>query len=115
MITDEELRLLRIEQEKWMTQTGTIRRVGYVAEGEPADDNVATDVPVRIKSGFGFFREVADRIQGITAFTLTFPWNTDIRVGDKFIDNNGEVYEIRDIRGNNTIQTALQVLGDRIK
>lgn len=115
MMTDRELDLLRTEQVKWMKSRVTIRGLSYMAEDEPADATIAKDVPARIKAGFGFFREIADRIQGITAYTITLPWDQSIAVGNKIIDQDTEqVFEVRDVRDKNTYQTATQVLGDRI-
>lgn len=114
-ITEQELAQIRAEQEVFMPNRITIRGESYIAEDEAVPSNIATDVRARITPGFGFFRVVADRHQGITAFTITMPWDQVVKVGNQIVDQTTrEVFEVRDVRDHKTYQTALQVLGDRV-
>lgn len=114
-ISDRELQEIRAEQEKYLPGRATIRGSEFIAEGRIADGTIASNVPYRSVPGFGFFREVADRMAGVTAYTLTFPVGTPIVVGNKVIDEtSGETFEVRDVRDHKSYQTVVQVLGDRI-
>lgn len=113
-ITERELNSIRMAQEAFMPERITRRRPVEIAEDEEGHDE-EKGIRARITPGFGFFRDVADRMVGITAFTITVPWDKDIRVNDELIDEkNGEVFEVRDVRDNKAYQTALQILGDRV-
>lgn len=114
-ITEQELAQIRAEQEIYMSERITIRGETWIAEDEKAPMDIATNVPARITPGFGFFREIADRMQGVTAFTITVPWDQKVEVGNDIInERTREKFHVRDVRDAKTLQTALQVLGDRV-
>jgi hypothetical protein len=79
-------------------------------ERQPYLSNIAS----RFTPGFGRWTIIADRFQGITAFTVTVPWDTDIIAGDELIDDESRTFEVRDSRSPSTYQTAKQLLVDLI-
>lgn len=115
-LTQRELDEMRAAQESFQDSKITIRRREFF----PPDDydhrtTAAEHVSARIHAGFGAFRNVADRFQGITPYTVTVPWDTDIREDDILIDeDNGSILHVRDIRKGNTYQTAIQVLTEQV-
>jgi hypothetical protein len=113
-LTQLELDLLREEQITYMPERVKIRRVDFPGDNEREYGDHLTDVWARITPGFGFWRAVADRFQGITAFTITMPWDTDVHASDVIIDSHGRAYEVRDTKDPSTYHTALQVLCDRV-
>jgi hypothetical protein len=113
-ISEAELDKIREQQEVFMTSLVTVKRRKYLADNEFTPETIATKVNARITPGFGFWREVADRFQGITAYSLTFHWNQDIQAGDVIVDTSDRVFEVRDVRSPSTYHTARQALADRI-
>jgi Phage head-tail joining protein len=113
-ITQLELELLREEQVTYMPERVKIRRQYFLGDNEREYNDLSSDVWARITPGFGFWRAVADRYQGITAFTITMPWDTDVRASDTIIDSHGRFYEVRDTKDPSTYHTALQTLCDRV-
>jgi Phage head-tail joining protein len=113
-ITQLELELLREEQITYMPEKVKIRRPRFAGDNERDYEDIAVKVWARLTPGFGFWRSVADRYQGITAFTITMPWDTDCQAGDIIIDSSDRAYEVRDTKDPSTYHTALQVLCDRI-
>lgn len=113
-ITQLELDLLREEQVTYMPEKVKIRRADFAGDNERDYYTHLESVWARITPGFGFWRSVADRYQGITAFTITLPWDTDVRASDVILDSNGRFYEVRDTKDPSTYHTALQVLCDRV-
>lgn len=114
MISQRELELIREHQEIFMPDKVTIRRVVFFGDNERAYETVANEVPARIIPGFGFWRQVADRYQGITAYTVTLPYDQEIQAGWIIIDAQSRSYEVRDSRAPSSYQTAKQVLVDRV-
>jgi hypothetical protein len=113
-ITQLELDLLREEQVTYMPDQVKIRRTSFSGDNERDYETIAEKVWARITPGFGLWRAVADRYQGITAFTVTLPWDTDVHASDAIIDATGRVYEVRDTKDPSTYHTALQTLCDRV-
>lgn len=118
-ITDAELADIRAEQAKYMPNEVIIKRKTYTGGEYGAGDftleTLATEVKARLTPGFGVFRPVADRFQGVNPYTVTVPWDQDIRVGDVVIDEDSVSYEVRSVRNRSSYQTATQTLCDRIK
>jgi hypothetical protein len=112
MITELELRKMRIEQEKYMRDRVLIRRREFFGDTESSYADHLEDVPARFHPGFGFWRLVADRFQGITAFTVTMPWDTDIKASDVIVDSQSRVFEVRDVAAPKTLHTARMCLCD---
>jgi head-tail adaptor len=113
-ITQLELELLREEQITYMPERVKIRRQDFAGDNERGYYDHLTKVWARITPGFGFWRNVADRYQGITAFTITLPWDTDVKASDVIIDSANRFYEVRDTKDPSTYHTALQTLCDRV-
>jgi len=113
-ITQLELDLLREEQLTYMPERVRIRRADFPGDNEREYIDHLDQVWARITPGFGFWRAVADRYQGITAFTITMPWDTDVHSSDVILDSKGRVYEVRDTKDPSTYHTALQTLCDRV-
>lgn len=113
-ITQKELDLLREQQEIYMPDTVTIRRREFFGDNEQEYFDLTHDVSARITPGFGFWRAVADRFQGITAFNVTMPWDTDVKASDVLVDVQSRAFEVRDVRSPSTFQTAKQVLCDMV-
>ena len=111
-ITEKELTNLREEQELFMPDIVTIKRQAYAGDDEWEQDTIAANVPARIVPGYGFWRSVADRFQGITAYTITLPWDQDIQSGDVLVTSATKAFEVRAVRAPSTYQTAKQVLVD---
>lgn len=114
-IPEEEIEVLREEQLKFLPDSdGIIKRKSYVqGEEQFAYDTIASDVSYRLTPGFGLWRSVADRYQGVTAFTGTFPYGTDIKAADKFIAGV-RTFEVRDTLGPKGYSTAVRVLLDLV-
>jgi hypothetical protein len=113
-VTEAELDSIREAQLDFMPDLSIIRRRSYVGDDEFATGNVALDVPCRVTPGYGTWRLVADRFQGITPFTLTFPYGTDIKAGDQVVDDEARTFEVRDVKSPNSYDTAIQVLADLV-
>lgn len=113
-ITQLELELLREQQLVFMPQKVKIRRRTFTGDNEVGFATIEENVRARITPGFGFWRTVADRFQGITAFTVTLPWNTDVQASDAIIDEEERVFEVRDVKAPSTFHTAAQALCDRV-
>lgn len=114
MISDRELQVLKEHQEIYMPETVTIRQPQFFGDNEREYVTLETGVPARITPGFGWWRSVADRFQGITAHTITVPWDTEIQAGWVIIDSHDRAYEVRDVRAPSSFQTAKQLLTDRV-
>lgn len=113
-VTDTELDGIREAQADFMPQSVVIRRKDFIADGAFQQINVAIEVPARIVPGFGYWRSVADRFQGITPFRITVPWDQEIAAGYTVVDEESRVYEVRDVLAPATYQTAKQVLTDLV-
>jgi len=111
-ITDRELKALRKEQEAWMPNSVLIQRHSYVGDEQFVLDTVGVDVKCRIHAGFGRWAVVADRYQGITPFTVTMPWDTDIQPGDVLYDAFGRAFQVRDVAWPQDMATAKRLLAD---
>ena len=113
MITEKELELLRAEQNKLLPETGDIKRRNFQNGLQGDFEFWSRNNPCRLTPGFGVWRESADRFQGITAFTLTLPWGTDIKAGDKIIVGS-RTFEVRDALIPKSYDTAVRVLLDLV-
>lgn len=114
MITEEELTRLREAQEEFMPDRGTLKRREFDGDNESQYDAYATDVHARLTPGFGIWRIVADRYQGVTAFNLSLPWDQDVRAGDVWVASDNRVYEIRDVQAPASYLTARRCLCDLV-
>lgn len=114
MITEKQLNTLRENQERLMPNKVTVKRRLNLGEDEGRYETVLEDQKCRYTPGFGYWRLVADRFQGITPFTLGFPYETDVRAGDHIIDEYAHNYEVRDVRDPASYHTAVQVLADQV-
>ena len=114
-ITHPELDLWREEQLKWLLDRGRLERK---MQGEGNDDPyylpLREDVPVRISAGYGTFRQVADRFQGLNIYALTFMYDEDVAPDDKLIDADGNEYHIKVVRNHSSIQTATQTIAELV-
>lgn len=113
-VTDRELKALRKAQEAWMPNTVLIQRHKFVGDSQFVPQNVAVDVKCRITPGLGRWTVVADRFQGITPFTITMPWGTDVMDGDQIIDAYGRVFQVRDVSSPKDLATALRLLAGMV-
>jgi hypothetical protein len=114
-ITERELDEIRTAQEVFIQSEGILRRREFI----PPDDydhrkTIGENISVRVSAGFGTFRDVADRFQGIIPFVLTFSWNQDVRADDELILTDGRVFHLRAIKAGLYIHTATQCLADLI-
>lgn len=112
MISEGELDKIREQQELYFDKVVVIRRKAFDRD-EFVTTTLGTDVPCRIARGFGFWRQVADRFQGINAHVITLPHDQAIQAGDQVVDGD-DIYEVRDLRGKGSFVTARQVLTDLI-
>src|SRR5687767_13228153 len=87
-VTTGEIDLIREHQEAFLPDTVIIRRRKYAGDGEFAPKIVGEDIAARITPGFGSWRDVADRFQGITAFTISVAHDQEIEAGYEVIDQN---------------------------
>lgn len=113
-ITDKELVDIRTAQEAFMPSLIKVRRKVSVGDGEWEYTDWSSEIQSRLTPGFGFWREVSDRFQGATFFTIAVPWDTDIRASDEVVDAYGRTFEIRAVRDSATFQTAKSVLAERV-
>lgn len=113
-ITARELSSIREHQEVFMPDLISIRKPVFFGDNEREWETVYTGVSCRITPGFGFWRTVADRFQGITAHTVTLPWDQEVQAGWVLIDASARAYEVRDVRAPSSFQSAKQLLVDRV-
>lgn len=113
-VTERELRGIREAQEMYMPQRVVIRRRQFSGDSEFEPVNIAVDVPCRFTPGFGFWRAVADRYQGVTPYRATVPYDQDVKAGDTLVDEESRVFEVRDVLAPESYQTAKQVLTDLV-
>lgn len=113
-ISDRELRDMRTAQEVFMPDIVTIRRKGFVGPDNFQMSTRAEDVHVRLKPGFGQWRNVADRFQGITPYTCTLPWDQEVVASDQVLDQAGRIFEVRDVQAPSTLLTARVCLLDLV-
>lgn len=113
-ITARELDVIREHQAVFMPDLISIRRPVFLGDNEREWETVYSSVSARITPGFGFWRDVADRFQGITAYTVTVPWDQDVQAGWVLIDASSRAYEVRDVRAPSSFHTAKQMLVDRV-
>lgn len=115
-ITEKELQSLREEQEKFLPNIALqIKRKSFVGgEQTYVPDVIATDVPCRLTPGYGTWRNVADKFQGITAFQFTAAYGVDIKAGDELVDENSLTYQVRDVLAPKAYSTATRALLDLV-
>jgi len=114
-ITERELELLRQEQTKFFPNEATCKRSSYVGGEQVAVPNtVFTSRPCRFTPGFGVWRQVADQYVGITAYTVTFAYETDVKAGDQLIDDESRSYQVRDVLHPKGYETAVRALLDLV-
>jgi hypothetical protein len=114
LISEQHLSFLRANQEKLMPDTVDQKRrvlTGTEIVLRPWRENLRC----RKAAGYGFWRLSADRFQGITPYTFTFPYGTDVRASDVLVDEDSHSYEVRDVRSPHSYQTAVVVLTDQMK
>lgn len=113
-ITPREIESIRISQEKFMPSLCRIYRradIDSFADYQP----LPGEVKCRITVGFAsLWRNVADKLQGLTAYTVRMPVGTDVREGDKLFDSYGREFMVRDVGAIASYHTALQVLTEMI-
>lgn len=97
-----------------MPETVDVIKDVVIAPGKTSTKVIAEAVSGACTPGFGFWRNVADRFQGITAYVWTFPVGTEIESGHRIVDARGRRFEVRDVRDPASFHTALQVLADHI-
>ena len=85
---------LRAKHLRMMGNLVGLKRQEPFAPGVEDDGYVARDVPARITAGYGTFRDVADRFGGVTPYTVTVPYDQDVRPGDRWIDEDGNVFNV---------------------
>jgi hypothetical protein len=104
-VTARELKEMREAQEAFMPTSIRVYNKVSVGDGEY---DYAPDFTTkgRITTGFGIFRAVADRYQGVSYVTISVPWDTDVRAGQRLYDAYGRAFEVRDVKDANTFQTA---------
>jgi hypothetical protein len=114
-ITTKELDDIRAAQNVFIQSEGILRRREFI----PPDDydhrkTIGEHIPVRVSAGFGTFRDVADRFQGIIPFVLTFSWDQDVRADDELLLTDGRVFHLRATKLGLHLHTATQCLADLI-
>lgn len=114
MLSNKELESIRASQREFLPEQVLLLRPEFIAPGEYADHILQEDVAARFTPGFGRFRQVADRYQAITPYQITFEHDIDVRVGDKIVNEDATIFEIREVRTPGSMITAVQALGDRV-
>lgn len=105
---------IRGQQLQFMPQLVVIRRWVGIGGGERDRKIVASDVPARFTPGAGRFGDVADRLQGITPFTVTVPWDSDVLPGDEVVDEFSRTFHVRAVHKPSSYLTAIQMLTDLV-
>jgi hypothetical protein len=113
-VTDGELNDLRDAQGTFMPQSVVIRRRAYDGDQGYEQGNIATAVPCRLTPGAGSWQAVSDRLQGITPFIATVPWNQELQAGDTIVDEQARTFEVRAVKSPSTYLTAKQALCDLV-
>lgn len=109
-----ELRLLRQEHDKWLSDVATHRRRIYDGDNDMEPMVINPEVACRFKPGYGHWMPLADKYQNINPFTITFAFGYDIVDSDQIIDVNGGLYEVRDVKAPASISAATVVLADKV-
>jgi hypothetical protein len=104
---------IRTEQERWMPNSAIRQRKVPISPDEEGTDTLP-GLKCRISAGFGTFRMVADKFQGITPYHFAFPWDSDVKVGDYLVDEQSNTYRVVSVKEDVSIQSALPVLTDRV-
>src|SRR5580765_8226596 len=114
-VTDRELQEIRDAQEEYLPDVSVIRRKDFLGGDSDYDKPIlAVGVPTRFTPGFGQWRLVADRFQGVDAFVVTVPWDQDLRPGDEIVDSGARTYQVRAVKAPSSYQTAKQALCDKV-
>lgn len=112
--TQREIDQLRANQESFMGSLCEIHRKISMGDSHDEIGPIASDIPCRLVPGFGVWRQVADKFQGIKAYTFTMPWDTDLKAGDEVYDAYGRQYLVRDVSSSSTYLTCLRSLMEAI-
>lgn len=114
-ITNRELESLRAEQLKFLPSTASCKRNSYVGgEDISIPEFIFHNTACRFTPGFGLWRQVADQFVGITAYTVTFPYGTDVKAGDQLIDASSRTFHVRDVMHPKDYETATRALLDLV-
>lgn len=113
-ITAQELKEMREAHEAFMPSELQIHSKQSVGDGE-YEYFLESTTKGRITSGFGIFRSVADRYQGVTFVTITVPWDTVVKANNRIYDAYGRAFEVRDSRDSGSFQTAKVLLCEGVE
>lgn len=111
VVSDLELAELKREREQYMDSLVDVKRDEVIAPNQEEPVIVASGVRAQITAGYGTFRDVADRFSGITPYTISCPYETDIRPGDWLIEGD-MVYNVKDVRRHGTFEIVVNALCD---
>lgn len=115
MITPGELESLRAAQKDFLPDLVTVQKRSFVGgEEQYAYDTVASDVACRLTPGFGVWKLVADRYQGVTAYTVTFAYGQELSSAYRLIDATSHTYEVREVMIPKSYATAVRALLDLV-
>lgn len=111
-ITERELISIREAQADFMPQTLQVYR-SYEIDGEKSSERTGEPIQGRITPNLGsLWRTVADQYAGLTMYSITGPYDWDVRDGDEVYDAYGRAYKVRDVRNPSSYHTAKQVLAE---
>jgi hypothetical protein len=114
LIPERVLQTIRNNQLRFMPQRAIIRRWVGIGGGERDRMVIAEDLQARFTAGAGRFGDVADRLQGITPFTITVPYDTDVLPGDEIVDEESRTFQVRAVHKPKSYLTAIQMLADQV-
>jgi hypothetical protein len=113
-LVDRVIDITREYQLRYMTDSVVILRP-FKNTVDTTPGVLASNVACRLTPGAGRYQVIADRFDAITPWTLTFPWDTDIQVGDTVIAGDDNTYQVRWADdADKTLRAAVRVLADRI-
>lgn len=113
-ITPGEIAAIREAQADFMPLELQVYRF-QVHDGQGEPERWGPAVMGRIASNMGsLWRSVADRYQGLTMYTVTGPYDWDVKEGDHVYDGFGRHFIVRDVRNPQTYHTAKQCLAEGV-
>lgn len=113
-ITQAEIDLLRSNQEAFLPSLMDLSRMQY-EDGSGEYAVLYRKVPCRLSAGFGVWRQVADRFQGIKAYNATLKWDQDLLAGDELSDTYGRIFKVRDVSSDSSYLSAKRCLLEAIE
>ena len=109
MLTTEEISLMRTEAEATLTETGAVYRKteqGDGAGGTTTTESLIANYKTKISQGFGRVTLLANRLNLEYDAVLRFPWNADVKEGDR-VQVGGRSFRIQSVQKSTILITLM--------